>query len=81
MRLYQADQQRIDDLASLDSAKSALLSNVSNELFTPITLISGPLDDLLAEMSEGPQLNMVQTARRNVYVTNPFSVKLTPGGG
>lgn len=81
MRLYQADQQRIDDLASLDSAKSALLSNVSNELFTPITLISGPLDDLLAEMSEGPKLNMVQTARRNVYVANPFSVKLTPGGG
>lgn len=66
MRLYHADQQRIDDLASLDSAKSALFSNVSHELFTPLTLISGPLDDLLAHITEGPRLNLVQTARRNV---------------
>jgi signal transduction histidine kinase len=66
VRLYHLDQHRIDDLASLNSAKSSLFSHISHELFTPITLISGPLDDLLAEMREGPHMNMVELARRNV---------------
>ncbi|CAK9780214.1 unnamed protein product [Cutaneotrichosporon oleaginosum] len=66
VRLYHGDQHRIDNLASLNSAKSSLFSHVSHELFTPITLISGPLDDLLAEMREGPHMGMVELARRNV---------------
>lgn len=71
VRLYHGDQHRIDDLASLNSAKSSLFSHVSHELFTPITLISGPLDDLLAELSDGPHMGTIEMARRNVCVPPP----------
>ncbi|KAL1409183.1 hypothetical protein Q8F55_006013 [Vanrija albida] len=46
VRSREADAQRMEDLEALDRAKSMLFSNLSHELFTPLTLISGPLDDL-----------------------------------
>lgn len=66
MRSYEAERQRIDELAALDRAKSMLFSNVSHELRTPLTLVSGPLDDLLAETKDGPKKEMLVMARRNV---------------
>lgn len=65
VRSYNADQRRLGDLATLDRAKSLLFSNVSHELLNPLALISGPLDDLLAD-SDGPQFANVQMAKRNV---------------
>lgn len=65
-RSYEAERQRIDELAALDRAKSLLFSNVSHELRTPLTLVAGPLDDLLAEAQEGPKKQMLVMARRNV---------------
>lgn len=66
VRSYEAERQRIDELAALDRAKSLLFSNVSHELRTPLTLLAGPLDDLLAESPEGPKREMLVMARRNV---------------
>lgn len=66
VRSYEADKKRIDDLAALDRAKSVLFSNVSHELFTPLSLISGPVDDLLAELPEGRQRETLKLAKRNV---------------
>lgn len=68
VRSYEAERQRIEELAALDRAKSMLFSNVSHELRTPLTLVSGPLDDLLAETPDGPQRENLVMARRNVYV-------------
>lgn len=66
VKSYEAEQQRIEDLASLDRAKSLLFSNVSHELRTPLTLLAGPLDDLLSETQEGHRKEMLIMARRNV---------------
>jgi PAS domain S-box-containing protein len=45
-RNYAAQQQRAEQLAELDHAKTEFFSNISHEFRTPLTLILGPIAEL-----------------------------------
>lgn len=75
MHSIEEDQNRIKELGILDRTKSMLFSNVSHELFTPLNLIAGPLDDVLADMAKGSAHDALVMARRNVrYLTRLVSM-------
>ena len=56
--------ERAETLAELDRAKTAFFSNVSHEFRTPLTLMLGPLEELL-RTADDAQAPLIQSARRN----------------
>lgn len=47
-RAYEEERMRAQALAALDRAKTAFFSDISHEFRTPLTLMLGPLEELLA---------------------------------
>ncbi|MBY8871024.1 SpoIIE family protein phosphatase [Micromonospora sp. PLK6-60] len=53
---YEQERARTAELAALDRAKTNFFTNVSHEFRTPLTLVLGPLEDLLADSGLAPEL-------------------------
>ncbi|GAA2410767.1 SpoIIE family protein phosphatase [Streptomyces glaucosporus] len=64
---YEVQQRRAEELAELDRAKTAFFSNISHEFRTPLTLITGPLEELRARLAGADDRTReeLETIRRN----------------
>ncbi len=67
-RALEAEKKRAEALAELDRAKTAFFSNVSHEFRTPLTLLMGPMEDILAARKESLRSDhrvLLELAHRN----------------
>ncbi|WP_373861881.1 response regulator [Cupriavidus alkaliphilus] len=62
---YEAERKRAEALAEIDRAKTAFFSNISHEFRTPLTLMLGPLEELLRRAGAGEDRAMLEMTHRN----------------
>src|SRR5579863_692993 len=69
---YEAERRRLEALAEIDRAKTAFFSNVSHEFRTPLTLMLGPVEELLARS----HTELAPAARNQLELVNRNGARL-----
>jgi PAS domain S-box-containing protein len=69
---YEEERKRAEALAEIDRAKTAFFSNVSHEFRTPLTLMLGPLEDVLA----GSNLSLPAGDRKQITIAYQNALRL-----
>jgi signal transduction histidine kinase len=64
-RAYEEERRRAEALAEIDRAKTAFFSNVSHEFRTPLTLMLGPLEEVLRNGTPPENQELITVAHRN----------------
>jgi signal transduction histidine kinase len=65
---YEEERRRAEALAEINRAKTTFFSNVSHEFRTPLTLMLGPLEEILSAprgLVSSEQMGLVRVAHRN----------------
>ncbi|WP_250527637.1 response regulator [Caballeronia sp. GAWG2-1] len=63
---YEEERRRAEALAEIDRAKTTFFSNISHEFRTPLTLMLGPLEDLLTKPERaGDEVRLLEITHRN----------------
>ena len=62
LELQQVEAKKLHEI---DSMKTRFLANISHEFRTPLTLILGPIDQLLTKINDGELLANIKMMRRN----------------
>ena len=70
-RAYEEERRRAEALAEIDRAKTVFFSNVSHEFRTPLTLMLGPLEDLLGKTN-----GLAPTERGQLKIVHRNSLRL-----
>jgi len=70
MHALEVERKRAEALAEIDKAKTVFFNNISHEFRTPLTLMLGPLEELMnlpeSEISRQNQFN-IETTHRNAH--------------
>ncbi|MDB5526460.1 MAG: two-component system sensor histidine kinase/response regulator [Rhizobium sp.] len=61
---YEAERRRAEALAEIDKAKTTFFSNISHEFRTPLTLMLGPVEELISRQ-HGDDLPLLEILHRN----------------
>jgi signal transduction histidine kinase len=69
---YEEEKQRAEALAELDRAKTTFFSNVSHEFRTPLTLMLGPVEDILS----GNRVEVPPFAKEQLQVVHRNGLRL-----
>ncbi len=70
-RAYEEERRRAEALAEIDRAKTVFFSNVSHEFRTPLTLMLGPLEELLSSGN-----TLTRSARDQLKIVHRNSLRL-----